>query len=117
MAVTFTITDAAGTAVPPNPQVMGTLKCRIVDIAFAGTYTTAGDSLPAARFGLDKIVNFTCEVVAAVAGTTANLARYDHVTSKLQLFEAAASGAAFIEKTGAEAVVANSTMRAMVYGY
>lgn len=114
---TFTISDAAGTAVPPNPQVLGTLKAVVCQIAVSGNYTDEGDSLPPERFGLDKIVLFLADLGAASDGETAVAVRYDYTNEKLLMFESGASGAAFAEKTASEAVPTGMSFRAVVFGY
>lgn len=114
MAVTFTVTSVPGVA---QPQVVGHMKQRLVDIGFAGTYTPGGDALPAGRFGFSKVYAFEPQGLArAAAGTTGDTAHYDYATGKLQLFEAGAAAGPGAEKGSGEAVITGQTLRAFVYG-
>lgn len=98
-------------------------KIRFFDItADTGTYASGGFSITAAQVGLATI-DFAAVGSVATSGTsgaTANVVGVTYATGgssiTVQVYEAAASGVAFLEKTNAEAYEANWIFRLMVIG-
>lgn len=117
MAVTYTLTQVGRT------NVVGAKKQKVFDLtADTGTYVTGGDSLAASRFGLSKLdfVNPTTAATGGTAGATINWLgityNSQNTACTVQQYESAATGLPGLEKTSAEAVVANFTCRLLVQG-
>jgi len=109
----FTIDDLnGGDGVPPNPQVIGTLKCCAVKITVAGTYTSpGGDALTPAAFGLNKILGFFPEPLSSALV----IPLYDYTNSKLKFYEAGTASADLDECDNGDDVA--GSFRAMVFGF
>jgi hypothetical protein len=97
----------------------GPYKCRIRDITFdTGTYVTGGNSITAASIGLksiDLVVFGTQAMTGGTSGATVNWIGVTYASNRqsvtFQQYECAATGLPGLEKTSAEATVANATFR------
>jgi hypothetical protein len=115
MTVVVTATKPAGVKDGP----VGSSKCRIRDITFdTGTYVTGGNSITAASVGLKTIdfVDFgTQAMTGGASGATVNWIGVTYASNRqsvtFQQYECAATGLPGLEKTSAEATVANATFR------
>lgn len=124
-ALAITVTKPAGT----QDTKFGNKRVLIRDITIdTGTYATAGNTLTAAQISAGgqplKRIDFvgfgTNAMTGGTAGATGNPIGVTYtaggVSVVLQQYEAAASGAPLLEKTNAEATVANATFRVLVIG-
>jgi hypothetical protein len=118
MAVTYTLTQVGKT------NVVGNRKQKTYDLtADTGTYVTGGNTFTASQFGLKKFdfVGVGSVVTGGTAGATANplgvIYNSTNTGFTLQQYESAATGLPELEKTSAEATVANFTVRLFVIGY
>lgn len=115
MAVVITVAKPAGV----RDGVDGSSDCRIRDITFdTGTYVTGGNSITAASVGLKTIdlVRFgTQAMTGGTSGATINWIGVTYAANRqsvlFQQYECAATGLPGLEKTSAEATVANATFR------
>jgi hypothetical protein len=115
MTVVVTATKPAG--VKDGPA--GASECRVRDITFdTGTYVTGGNSITAASVGLKTIdfVDFgTQAMTGGTSGATVNWIGVTYASNRqsvtFQQYECAATGLPGLEKTSAEATVANATFR------
>jgi len=120
MTVVVTVTKPTGI----QDTVFGNKKIKIRDITFdTGTYVTGGNTVTAASVGLKRIdfVSFgTQAMTGGTSGATVNWIGVTYAaagTSVLfQQYECAATGLPGLEKTSAEATVANATFRVMFVG-
>ena len=117
-AVAYTLTQVGRT------NVVGNKKQKVFDLtATTGTYATGGDSFTASQFGLKKIdfVAATGPVTGGTTGATINWLGFtfnsENTTVLVQQYECAATGLPGLEKTNAEATVANFNVRLLVQGY
>jgi hypothetical protein len=111
--MSVTVTPVVGAA-----TVWGNKRAKVVDLAFSSTYPDGGEAVTAATVGLQKIEQvFFHGVAMASDEETANPVGYDYDTSKVVLFEGAASGAAIAEKTDSEAHATGLRVRATFIGY
>lgn len=103
---------------------VGNRSQKIRDITVdTGNYATGGFTVTAASFGL-KVIEalIVCSTTGTngTAGATANdvgvIYASDGTSVTIQLYESGASGAAQGEKTNAEAVAANFTIRTIAVG-
>lgn len=102
---------------------LGNKRIRFFDIsADTGTYTTGGFALTAVQLGLTAVDFAAINSVATsgTAGATANPVGLtyaaDGTSINVQVYEAAATGLALLEKTSDEAYPASFTLRLMVIG-
>lgn len=102
---------------------VGNRSFKVRDItANTGTYTTGGFTLTAANFGLRHIdfVIVGSLATSGTAGATANAVGIQYAAGggsiTVQVYEAAATGLALLEKTNTEAYEANWTVRVLVAG-
>lgn len=115
MTVVVTSTKPAGV----RDGADGSSKCRIRDITFdTGNYVTGGNSITAASIGLKTIdfVGFgTQAMTGGTSGATVNWIGVTYASNRqsvtFQQYECAATGLPGLEKTSAEATVANATFR------
>jgi hypothetical protein len=115
MTVVVTATKPAG--VKDGPE--GSAESKIRDITFdTGTYVTGGNSITAASVGLRTIdlVRFgTQAMTGGSSGATVNWIGVTYASNRqsvtFQQYECAATGLPGLEKTSAEATVANATFR------
>lgn len=122
MTVVVTATKPAGVADGPSGA---SRKSVIRDITFdTGTYVTGGNTITAASLGLKRIdiVRMgTQAMTGGTAGATVNWigVRYaaDGTSVIVQQYESAATGLPGLEKTSAEATVANATFRVEFVGF
>lgn len=116
MAVTYTLTQVGRT------NIVGAKKQKVFDLtADTGTYVTGGDSLAASRFGLSKLDFIQAQpVTGGTSGATINWLGFTYPSQNtsvtVQQYECAATGLPGLEKTSAEATVANFTTRILVQG-
>jgi hypothetical protein len=118
MAVTYTLTQVGKT------NVVGNRKQKVYDLTSnTGTYVTGGNAFTASLFGLKKFDFVAAGSVATTgtAGATANPLGITYNSANtsftLQPYEAAATGTPDLEKSSAEAMDANFTVRLFVQGY
>jgi hypothetical protein len=124
-ALAITVTKPTGT----QDTKIGNKRCLIRDITIdTGTYTTGGTLITAAEISaggqplkrIDFISFGTNGMTGGTDGATANPIGVRYTaggrTATLQTYEAAATGLPLLEKTSAEATVANATYRVMVLG-
>lgn len=79
------------TGITPTGQTV------IADVTFDSTYPVGGEPYTAAMFGLPSVDLLECEIALGSA-TTAYVARANHSTSKIQLFNSnGAAPAALLE--------------------
>ena len=115
MTVVVTATKPAGV----RDGVDGTSECRVRDITFdTGTYVQGGNTITAASVGLKTIdlVRFgTQAMTGGTSGATVNWIGVTYAANRqsvlFQQYECAATGLPGLEKTSAEATVANATFR------
>jgi hypothetical protein len=115
MTVVVTSTKIAGV----KDYEAGPYKCRIRDITFdTGNYVTGGNVITAASVGLKTIdfVGFgTQAMTGGTSGATINWIGVTYAANRqsvtFQQYESAATGLPGLEKTSAEATVANATFR------
>lgn len=108
MAATFAIAAIPPFTLAPYPE--GQMKAVYATVTVTGTYTTGGDSLTPANFGLQQIVKFEPDL-NELSTTTAVLPRYDYTNSLLKFYESGASGAVFPEKGSGESVAGSFRVR------
>lgn len=96
--------------------VFGDRRVGFYDLVFSGTYTTGGEAVTAASFGLNSIDLILTEATISTATTTAEIIAYTASTGKIQMFESGAANAPLAEKGSAEAYVAGTNARVMVIG-
>jgi hypothetical protein len=121
MAVAVTVTKPSGS----QDTTFGNKKIKIRDITFdTGTYVTGGNVITAASLGLKRIDYMgmgTQGMTGGTAGATINWIGVTYaaggVSVTVQQYESAATGLPGLEKTSAEATVANATFRVMFIGY
>jgi hypothetical protein len=121
MAVTITITKPAGV----QDTTFGNKKIKVRDVTFnTGTYVTGGNTILASDFGLKRIDFCSFGTQGMTGGTSGATVNWIGVTYAaagtsitVQQYESAATGLPGLEKTSAEATVANATFRVMVVGY
>lgn len=121
MAVVVTATKPAGV----QDTKFGNKSIKIRDITFdTGTYVTAGNVVTAASLGLkriDIVIMGTQGMTGGTAGATVNWVGVtyaaDGTSVTFQQYESAATGLPGLEKTSAEATVANATFRVLIVGY
>ncbi len=121
MAVAITITKPTGV----QDTTFGNKRIKVRDITFdTGTYVTGGNTITAAQVGLKRIdfASFgTQGMTGGTAGATVNWigVRYasDGTSITVQQYESAATGLPGLEKTNAEATVANATFRVLFIGF
>lgn len=99
--------------------VIGNKKMKVRTLTFSGNYATGGESLKASAVNLKKIeqVQFHGGVAPAADMATGNPIVYNHATSKVVFFEAAADATALKEKTNGEAYPTGSVIRATFIGF
>jgi hypothetical protein len=104
---------------------VGNAKVAIRDIAFdTGTYVTGGNSVTAASVGL-KTIDFvsmgTQGMTGGTSGATVNWIGVTYASNRqsvtFQQYESAATGLPGLEKTSAEATVANATFRVAFWSF
>lgn len=117
MAVAYTLTQVGKT------NVIGNRKQKFFDLtADTGTYVTGGNSFTASQFGLKVLdkVGVCSAVTGGTAGATINwlgvIYASNNTSVTIQQYESAATGLPGLEKTSAEATVANFTVRLEVVG-
>jgi hypothetical protein len=117
MAVGYTLTQVGRT------NVVGAKKQKVFDLTSdTANYTTGGDTLAASRFGLTKLdfISPTGPATGGTSGATINWIGITYNTQNtvatVQQYESAATGLPGLEKTSAEAVVANFNVRVLVQG-
>jgi hypothetical protein len=104
-------------------SVYGDRRCHNVTLTFSGNYPDEGEAITAAALGLQGGVldNLFFDGVAIAAdGETAIAPKYLATTAAagvVLFFESAATGLAFLEKTGAEAYPTGCVVKAMAIGY
>jgi hypothetical protein len=121
MAVVVTATKPTGV----QDTTFGNKKIKIRDITFdTGTYVTGGNTVTAASLGLKRIdyVGMGTQIATnGTAGATANPIGVTYAANgqsvTFQQYESAATGLPLLEKTSAEATLANFTFRAMFIGH
>ena len=121
MTVVVTATKPTGV----QDTTFGNKKIKIRDITFdTGTYVTGGNVVTAASLGLKRIDYVgmgTQAMTGGTAGATVNWIGVTYaaggVSVTFQQYESAATGLPGLEKTSAEATVANATFRVMFIGY
>lgn len=103
---------------------LGIWDIRIRDITLdTGTYVTGGNTVQASSVGL-KTIDFiafgTQGMTGGTSGATINWIGVTYASDKrsvtIQQYESAATGLPGLEKTSAEATVANATFRVMFIG-
>jgi hypothetical protein len=122
MTVTYTPTTISGM---PKQFKVGNAKVAIRDLpADTGTYVTGGNSITAASLGLRTIdfVEFgTQGMTGGASGATINWLGVTYASNRqsvtVQQYESAATGLPGLEKTSAEAVVANATVRVAFWSF
>lgn len=102
-----------------NLTVFGDKHVRFIQLDFSGTYPDEGEPLTAAQLGMPNEIDFMTfdGPVVASDGETAIAPRYSHQLEKLVMYESAAAGTAFSEKTASEAYPTGATVRAIVLGH
>jgi hypothetical protein len=121
MTVVVTATKPAGVRDASD----GAAKTRIRDIAFdTGTYVTGGNTITAASVGLrtiDMIRFGTQAMTGGTSGATVNWIGVTYASNRqsvtFQQYESAGTGLPGLEKTSAEATVANATFRVEFVSY
>ena len=99
MAATYTATKLS-----PNPDdTVGKNKYRYRTVTFAGTYTTGGDAVTPALFGLSQLV-LVEPIGTATDGTLAYDATYIQSSKKIKLWETGTGGAGSAEKGNGESL-------------
>lgn len=122
MAVTYTATVPSGV---PKLVRLANAKVAIRDItADTGTYVTGGNSITAASLGLktiDLVDVGTMGMTGGTSGATINWIGVIYASNRqsvtLQQYESAATGLPGLEKTNAEATVANATFRVAFWSF
>jgi hypothetical protein len=122
MAVTYTATVPPGV---PKTVKMGNAKIAIRDVAAdTGTYVTGGNVITAASLGLrtiDFVDTGTMGMTGGTAGATINWIGVTYAANRqsvtFQQYESAATGLPGLEKTSAEATVANATSRLAFWSF
>ena len=120
MTVAVTATKPAGA----QDIVVSNMKIKVRDITFdTGTYVTGGNTITAASLGLKRIFYMgfgTQGMTGGTAGATLNWIGVtyaaDNTSVLIQQYECAATGLPGLEKTSAEATVANATFRVLIVG-
>src|ERR1700741_146761 len=97
--------------------VFGDRRVGFYNIVFSGTYTTGGEAVTAATFGLSDVDFISAEASVSTAATTAEVVSFNSVSSKLQLWESGAANAPLAEKGSGEAYVAGTNANVMVVGH
>lgn len=118
MAVTYTLTQVGKT------NIIGNRKQKFYDLtADTGTYLTGGNTFTASQFGLKRIdkIDICGAVTGGTSGATINwlgvIYSSQNTSATIQQYESAATGLPGLEKTNAEATVANFTVRLEVVGF
>jgi hypothetical protein len=99
----------------PNEDVWGRKRVNIVRLAVAENYRTGGIAFEPRDFGIGDPIYVGIEVSDAV--TTTVIPHYDRVNKKIMLFESAAAGTAFAQKTDDEAVPTGLELTVLIIGY
>ena len=121
--MTVVVTSTKPSGVKDGPP--GASECRVRDITFdTGTYVTGGNSVTAASVGLRTIdfVSFgTQAMTGGTSGATVNWIGVTYASNRqsvtFQQYECAATGLPGLEKTSAEATVANATFRVQLWSF
>lgn len=121
MAVVVTATKPTGV----QDWQIGNKKGKIRDVTFdTGTYVTGGNAVTAASLGLKRIdiaIMGTQGMTGGTAGATVNWIGITYAAGgtsvTFQQYESAATGLPGLEKTSAEATVANATFRVLFIGF
>jgi len=118
MAVAYTLTQVGKT------NIVGNRKQKVFDLTSdTGTYVTGGNAFTASLFGLKKL-DFIAVMSSATGGTSGATVNEVGITyntantsATIQIYESAATGLPGLEKTNAEAMVSNFTVRLFVQGF
>lgn len=96
--------------------VFGDRRVGFYDVVFSGTYPTGGEALSPALLGLNSVDFVEAAQGVSTDRVTSVVVSWDQTTGKLLNYEAAASGAPFIEKTSSEAYITGQSCRIMAVG-